>query len=246
MLRFLNLALPWRGKKRRHYGHLFSTTVTLGTFRNMEQEITDAVFPIMTTLVSKDVAFQKTELFIKRLSLALQKKFEGHWYPENPSKGEAYRCIRVNRHNRNDPELLRACHESGLRFCDLRLPLDFTLWINPGEAFCRIGEENPPFSVATVAAMYEEYLGAHPPNTSDDEMSDCDSFSSSDGEDALSCFSMSNCTQLNPLAPAWYPSGFPKPTRSRLVCRGTRERFLPLNICRHYQCATAVRQIKMK
>ncbi|XP_061524174.1 protein BTG3-like isoform X3 [Phycodurus eques] len=223
MLRFLNLALPWRGKKRRHYGHLFSTTVTLGTFRNMEQEITDAVFPIMTTLVSKDVAFQKTELFIKRLSLALQKKFEGHWYPENPSKGEAYRCIRVNRHNRNDPELLRACHESGLRFCDLRLPLDFTLWINPDVRvahqyynpihcqpmvscfltfitcyFLRIGEENPPFSVATVAAMYEEYLGAHPPNTSDDEMSDCDSFSSSDGEDALSCFSMSNCTQNNP------------------------------------------------
>ncbi|XP_061125281.1 protein BTG3-like [Syngnathus typhle] len=160
----------------------------------MEKEITDAVFPLMKTLVSKKVEFQKTELFIQRLSFALQKKFEGHWYPENPSKGEAYRCIRVNQYNRNDPELLRACHESGVEFCDLRLPLDFTLWINPGEAFCRIGEENPPFSVATVAAMYKEYLAKQLSNTQDNEM--FDSCSSSDGEDILNGFSINNDKQV--------------------------------------------------
>ncbi|KAM9771795.1 protein BTG3-like [Syngnathus typhle] len=209
----------------------------------MEKEITDAVFPLMKTLVSKKVEFQKTELFIQRLSFALQKKFEGHWYPENPSKGEAYRCIRVNQYNRNDPELLRACHESGVEFCDLRLPLDFTLWINPGEAFCRIGEENPPFSVATVAAMYKEYLAKQLSNTQDNEM--FDSCSSSDGEDILNGFSINNDKQLNPLAPAWYPSGFPEPTRSRLNSRTTKEKSHSLNIYRH--CPTASgRKIKMK
>ncbi|XP_077356050.1 protein BTG3-like [Festucalex cinctus] len=211
----------------------------------MEQEITDAVFPLMKTLVSKEVEFQKTELFIQRLTFALQKKFQGHWYPENPSKGEAYRCIRVNQYYSNDPELLQACHESGLQFCDLRLPLDFTLWINPGEAFCRIGEENHPFSVATVAAMYEEYIARKLSNTTDCDISDSNSCSSSDGEDTHTCFSISNCTQLNPLAPAWYPRCFPEPTRSRLVCQGTKEKSYPFNIFRHCQNASA-RKIKMK
>ncbi|XP_057709847.1 protein BTG3-like [Corythoichthys intestinalis] len=210
----------------------------------MEQEITDAVFPLMKTLVSKDVEYHKTEIFIEKLSFALQKKFKGHWYPENPTKGEAYRCIRVNRYNSRDPELLKACHESGLQFCDLRLPLDFTLWINPGEAFCRIGEDNPPFSVATVAAMYKEYIDKKQANTSDSEMSESNSSSSSDGEDTHLCFSIGSCTQLNPLAPAWYPSGFPN--RARLVYRGTKDRYLHLNILKHCQYAATVRKIKMK
>nr|XP_057922579.1 protein BTG3-like [Doryrhamphus excisus] len=206
----------------------------------MEKEITDAVFPLMKTLISKKLEFQKTKLFIERLSFALQEKFAGHWYPENPSKGEAYRCIRVNQYDSHDPELLRACHESGLQFCDLRLPLDFTLWINPGEAFCRIGEDNPPFSVASVAAIYEEDSAMKMSDTSDSEMSDYNLSSSSD-EDTNAWFPMSYCTELNPLAPAWYPTGYPEG-------KGTREKSRPSKVLQKNilkQSAAFVRTIKM-
>lgn len=60
----------------------------------------------------------------------------------------------------------------------------------------RIGEENPPFSVATLTAMYEEYLAQKRSNTADSEMSDSNSCSPSDSEDTHTCFSLSNCTQV--------------------------------------------------
>uniref|UniRef100_A0A8C5DS95 B-cell translocation gene 3 n=1 Tax=Gouania willdenowi TaxID=441366 RepID=A0A8C5DS95_GOUWI len=68
-----------------------------------------------------------------RLTVALQEKFEGHWVPEKPSKGQAYRCIRVNAFHKYDPELLRACRESGVHYGDLGLPWEITLWVDPGE-----------------------------------------------------------------------------------------------------------------
>lgn len=39
---------------------------------------------------------EKVEMFVERLAVALQEKFKGHWYPENPSKGQAYRCCLVS------------------------------------------------------------------------------------------------------------------------------------------------------
>lgn len=47
------------------------------------------------------------------------------------------RCIRVNRLQREDPELLRACQESGVQYKDLGLPRELTLWVDPGEVCCR-------------------------------------------------------------------------------------------------------------
>ncbi|XP_051934204.1 protein BTG3 isoform X1 [Hippocampus zosterae] len=112
----------------------------------MKQELA-AVFALMKLLVTK-LHVQKTELFIEKLLVALKEKFQDHWYPDNPSKGQAYRCIRVNLSNSQDPELMRACKESGVQFCELGLPPVLTLWVDPGEVACRIGEDNPCFSVA--------------------------------------------------------------------------------------------------
>lgn len=98
----------------------------------------------------------KVELFVERLAVALQEKFKGHWYPKNPSRGQAYRCIRVNRFHRQDPDLLRACRESGVQYSDLGLPRELTLWVDPGEVCCRYGEQNPCFSVASFSNDNEE------------------------------------------------------------------------------------------
>ncbi|XP_058471935.1 protein BTG3-like [Solea solea] len=98
----------------------------------------------------------KVELFADRLGVALRETFSGHWYPENPSKGQAYRCIRVNRFNKEDPVILRACRESGVQYSDLGLPYEFTLWVDPGEVWCRYGEGSMIFSVATFSSDGEQ------------------------------------------------------------------------------------------
>lgn len=58
----------------------------------MRREIAAVVF-FLKRLVKKGekLEAEKVELFVERLAVALQEKFKGHWYPENPSKGQAYR-----------------------------------------------------------------------------------------------------------------------------------------------------------
>ncbi|KAG8549362.1 hypothetical protein GDO81_021469 [Engystomops pustulosus] len=90
----------------------------------------------------------KVEIFGDHLLKTLTKKFTGHWYPEKPVKGQAYRCIRINQHDREET-ILEACVHSSLKYQDLSLPKEMTLWIDPYEVSCRLGEENHPYTVAT-------------------------------------------------------------------------------------------------
>uniref|UniRef100_A0A8C5I7H1 B-cell translocation gene 3 n=1 Tax=Gouania willdenowi TaxID=441366 RepID=A0A8C5I7H1_GOUWI len=101
------------------------------------------------------VEVEKMDLFAERLTVALQEKFEGHWVPEKPSKGQAYRCIRVNVFHKYDPELLRACRESGVHYGDLGLPWEITLWVDPGEV-CGSQKQNFEFSIATFSTDKNE------------------------------------------------------------------------------------------
>uniref|UniRef100_A0A8C5ELA7 B-cell translocation gene 3 n=1 Tax=Gouania willdenowi TaxID=441366 RepID=A0A8C5ELA7_GOUWI len=100
----------------------------------MKSEIA-AVVSFLKRLVElkNKVEVEKMDLFAERLTVELQEKFEGHWVREKPSKGQAYRCIRVNAFHKYDPELLRACRESGVHYGDLGLPWEMTLWVDPGE-----------------------------------------------------------------------------------------------------------------
>lgn len=154
----------------------------------------------------------KIELFVERLAVALQEKFKGHWYPENSSKGQAYRCIRVNQFHRQDPELLRACLESGVQYSDLGLPRELTLWVDPGEVCCRYGEQNPCFSVATFTSDDEDDKDVAKKVTSALERvtSDYHSGSSSDEESTrTSPLTIPNRQwthkMMNPAAPSWHP-----------------------------------------
>ncbi|KAL7848215.1 hypothetical protein AOLI_G00229330 [Acnodon oligacanthus] len=119
----------------------------------MKKEIAAVVF-FLKRLIKKaeKLDAEKVDLFVERLTVALQEKFRGHWYPDNPSKGQAFRCIRVNRFHKEDPELLRACAESGVQYKDLGLPKELTLWVDPGEVCCRYGEKNLAFTVASFSS----------------------------------------------------------------------------------------------
>ncbi|KPP58127.1 BTG3 protein-like, partial [Scleropages formosus] len=83
----------------------------------MKKEIAAVVFFLKRLIKKADkLEMEKVEKFVERLTVALQEKYKGHWYPENPSKGQAFRCIRVNKFQQEDPELRRACNESGVLY----------------------------------------------------------------------------------------------------------------------------------
>ncbi|KAL3042430.1 hypothetical protein OYC64_020382 [Pagothenia borchgrevinki] len=177
----------------------------------MRREIAAVVF-FLKRLVIKGGKLEthKIDLFVERLAVALQEKFKGHWYPGNPSKGQAYRCIRVNRVQRQDPELLRACRESGVQYSDLALSRELTLWVDPGEVCCRHGETNPWFSLATFSNDEDDKDVAKVTQALERVTSDYHSGSSSDEEATRTSphtvhNSRSDYKAINPTAPSWHP-----------------------------------------
>ncbi|XP_037322683.2 protein BTG3 [Pungitius pungitius] len=178
----------------------------------MRSEIAAVVF-FLKRLVKKGGKLEshKIDLFVERLAVALQEKLKGHWYPEEPSKGQAYRCIRMNSFHKQDPEVLRACRESGVQFNDLRLSPELTLWVDPGEVSCRYGENNPCFSVARFSKYAEGDTDIVKVTSAlERATSDYHSGSSSDEESTrtspLTVFNGRNAYQtMNPAAPTWHP-----------------------------------------
>lgn len=150
----------------------------------MKREIAAVVF-FLKRLIKKagKVEAEKVDLLVERLVIALQDKYKDHWYSESPSKGQAFRCIRINNSQREDPELMRACEESGVLYADLGLPRELTLWVDPGEVVCRYGEKKPTFTIANfsreesandvdvtkkVITAVENIIARHHPSTSPD------------------------------------------------------------------------------
>lgn len=82
----------------------------------------------------------KVEQFRQCLMKALYERFHNHWFPEQPTKGQAYRCIRLNEWDRHDTTLQQACLQCGIDYKDLQLPVELTLWVDPDEVTCRFGE----------------------------------------------------------------------------------------------------------
>lgn len=82
----------------------------------------------------------KVEQFRQCLTKALYERFHNHWFPEQPTKGQAYRCIRLNEWDRHDTTLQKACSQCGIDYKDLQLPVELTLWVDPDEVTCRFGE----------------------------------------------------------------------------------------------------------
>lgn len=64
----------------------------------MKKEIAAVVF-FLKRLIKKaeKLEAEKVDIFVERLTVALQEKFRGHWYLDNPSKGQAFRYRTVKR-----------------------------------------------------------------------------------------------------------------------------------------------------
>lgn len=60
---------------------------------------------------------------------------------------------RVNENSRKEPTIERAARECGLKYVDLNLPVELTIWVDPEEVCCRFGEQKG--SCCTVASFRE-------------------------------------------------------------------------------------------
>jgi len=106
----------------------------------MHSEIQVALKFVISFLYNK-LPRRRVNLFGEELENALRDKFQGHWYPDKPFKGSAYRCLKIT--DPADPVLNRAARESGNPITDIieNLPADLNVWIDPGEVSYRMGEK---------------------------------------------------------------------------------------------------------
>lgn len=107
----------------------------------MHVEVNVALNFVISYLYNK-LPRRKVDLFGTELEKGLKKKFEGHWYPDQPMKGSGFRCVRVNG-EKIDPVIVQAASAVGLNLDEMQdyLPQELTLWIDPNEVSYRIGEK---------------------------------------------------------------------------------------------------------
>ncbi|XP_061094816.1 protein BTG3 [Conger conger] len=98
----------------------------------------------------------RAKRFADKLKDLLCEKYAHHWYPDNPSKGQAFRCIRIDSRGPSDEPVLKACADSELKPSELALPHELTLWIDPLDVCARKGEGCRYFTVAHFKEHSEE------------------------------------------------------------------------------------------
>ncbi|KAI1303105.1 Protein BTG3 [Halotydeus destructor] len=114
----------------------------------MKDEISAAA-DFLARLVGKNETLpkEKVQQFREGVNDILTDKFKDHWFPDKPTKGQAYRCIRINGNIRHEPALELVCKNIGIAYADLMMPLELTLWIDPEDVTCRFGEHKGSYCI---------------------------------------------------------------------------------------------------
>lgn len=116
----------------------------------MRLEIRSASDFLMNILrLGRNLDSRLLDVFRGTLEDLLRHHYQHHWFPEMPTKGSGYRCIRIN--HKMDPILAKAGRACGLHEASLRelLPNELTLWVDPREVSYRIGENG------SICVLYE-------------------------------------------------------------------------------------------
>ncbi|XP_071806407.1 maternal B9.10 protein-like [Asterias amurensis] len=139
----------------------------------MKDEIAAAVV-FLTRLINLKRTFTTEQMskLSENLVSSLIEKFRNHWYEEKPSKGQAFRCIRIAKEEPRDAVLARAAKKSGLKYDDMSLPTDFTLWVDPLEVVCRFGEKGTICPIAEFPKKMKPVNDNEPPQSSSTQSSD--------------------------------------------------------------------------
>ncbi|KAJ9584813.1 hypothetical protein L9F63_020834 [Diploptera punctata] len=95
------------------------------------------------------------EMFKSSLSEVLRRRYQEHWFPEKPTRGSGYRCIRIN--GKMDPVIAQAGTAVGLpaSYLHTLFPSELTMWIDPAEVSYRIGENG------SICVLYDSSSSEH-------------------------------------------------------------------------------------
>ncbi|KAM4747738.1 protein BTG1 [Rhinophrynus dorsalis] len=121
---------------------------------SMKPEIIAAVGFISKFLRTKGLMNDiELQTFNQSLQELLADHYRHHWFPEKPTRGSAYRCIRIN--HKMDPLIGQAADRIGLSSQQMfeLLPSELTLWVDPYEVSYRIGEDG------SICVLYEAVPG---------------------------------------------------------------------------------------
>lgn len=105
----------------------------------MMNEVHCACEFLSRVLQARNLPVQFIKPFRARLEELMVERFRDHWDTENPQRGSAYRCIRIN--GRLDPVIREAAKVTGLSSIRQYLPTEFTMWIDPHDVSYRFGED---------------------------------------------------------------------------------------------------------
>ncbi|KAI7812445.1 protein BTG4 [Triplophysa rosa] len=168
----------------------------------MKEEIAATVF-FIARLAKKHGKLDRVrrEMFAVELTSVLFENYKSHWYPENPPKGQGFRCLRMNKAQLKDPVIARACCRSGIIYEDLCLPKEITIWVDPGEVSCRYGEKSTPFCVTQLEGQKRDVeFSRRINNAVERASSDYHSGTSSDEESSNTSMSSSISTTSSNLS----------------------------------------------
>ena len=120
----------------------FSKRYQKSATTSMKDEVRTAIkFLSEVLLRNSKVNEEQVQKFKDTLEQLMITKFQNHWHPSKPLKGNAFRCLNIDT-TAIDPVLLTATKASGILPTVLLevFPGGLALWVDPGEVSCRIGK----------------------------------------------------------------------------------------------------------
>ena len=112
----------------------------------MKEEVQSAARFVCDKLKeNQHLSDEQCELFKTTLEELMFQRFQNHWHPDKPLKGNAYRCLNINHEECVlDPMLKEAADESFIDVEDLRFtfPDGLALWVDPFDVSYRLGRRS--------------------------------------------------------------------------------------------------------
>ncbi|CAF1323500.1 unnamed protein product [Adineta steineri] len=125
----------------------------------MKQEISVAL-ELLSSYVERfgSIKQESIEQFRTQLEKVLLERYQGHWYPDKPIKGQAYRSLEFNDENDFcDVIVAQVCRKLGFTPNLLGIRHQLTLWIDPYEVSVRLGNHvHPKDNQQLIVARFDK------------------------------------------------------------------------------------------
>jgi len=102
--------------------------------------------------------------FESALSALLQQRYTNHWYPHEPIRGSAYRCLSLSKNGRVEPVIQEAAARAGVKHIAAILPkIEASIFVDPHLVSCRREDTQHTVEIYKGYALNQE-LATSPPS----------------------------------------------------------------------------------